>query len=176
MLTAPAGSNGLLVIPHFSGSAAPYWNPIAKGLVFNMGLGTTRGEMCRAILEGIAGEITENISIMQENTQKAETVYASGGLTNFEEYCSILADNLQLKVNRRKNTEATLLGCLLSACVTMGIYPDYRTAFTRVVSGECREYQPRTENKEAYEKARALRKDIYNALSAADIYTKAQQL
>lgn len=54
---SPIGANGVMLIPHFEGSAAPYWNPFAKGLFFNLSLGTKRGDMSRAIFEGIVMEI-----------------------------------------------------------------------------------------------------------------------
>lgn len=31
----PLGANGLLLIPHFAASAAPYWNPEAKGILLD---------------------------------------------------------------------------------------------------------------------------------------------
>jgi xylulokinase/glycerol kinase len=39
---SPAGANGVVALPHFKGSAAPYWNPRAKGVFFGIGLDTTR--------------------------------------------------------------------------------------------------------------------------------------
>src|SRR5271157_2059137 len=37
--TSPVGSNGLILIPHFVGAGAPYWNPMARGILFGLSLG-----------------------------------------------------------------------------------------------------------------------------------------
>ncbi len=171
---APPGCNGVIVLPHFSGSAAPYWNPLAKGMFFNLGLGTKRSELCRAVLEGIAGEIADNIGLIAENVGEIDHVCVAGGLTRFPTYCQIMADNLQLPVLRRRNAEATLMGCLMSACVSLGIYPDYKTAYEAIVSGETERFEPIAENKAVYEKNRALRRAVYDALNAAGVYELAE--
>lgn len=54
---SPVGSNGLMMLSHFEGSAAPYWNPLAKGIFFNVSLASKRSDFTRAILEGITLEI-----------------------------------------------------------------------------------------------------------------------
>jgi len=61
----PLGANGLLLIPHFAASAAPYWNPEARGILFGLSLGHKRSSIIRALLEGIAFEIQKNISIIE---------------------------------------------------------------------------------------------------------------
>jgi len=70
----PLGANGLLLIPHFAASAAPYWNPEAKGILFGLSLGHKRSSIVRAILEGIAFEIQKNISIMENYTDEIKEV------------------------------------------------------------------------------------------------------
>ena len=77
------GSNGVIVLPHFERSAAPYWNPMAKGLIFNLTLGTKRADIARAILEGICLEITDNISLIEDVAGEINKVSVAGGLTRF---------------------------------------------------------------------------------------------
>ncbi|MEG1809940.1 MAG: FGGY family carbohydrate kinase, partial [Oscillospiraceae bacterium] len=169
----PAGSNGVLVMPHFSGSAAPNWNPLAKGIVFNLGLGSTRAEICRATLEGIAGEIADNIELIASIAGKIKCVYVAGGLTRSSEYCQIMSDNLGRVVVRRKNPEAAFMGCLMSACVTLGIYKDYREAFDNIAIEESEQFHPDPERGKVYGKARMLKRALYKSLDENGIYKMA---
>lgn len=52
--TSPAGANGLLVLPYFSGERTPFADPLARGTVVGLTLAHTRADLSRAILEGIA--------------------------------------------------------------------------------------------------------------------------
>ncbi|MFX1495622.1 MAG: FGGY-family carbohydrate kinase, partial [Promethearchaeota archaeon] len=63
---SPIGANGLIVIPHFVGAGAPYWNPFAKGIIFGLSLGHQRRDLYRAVLEGVAYEIKKNIEVFKE--------------------------------------------------------------------------------------------------------------
>ena len=171
---SPAGANGVISLPHFSGSAAPYWNPLAKGLFFNLGLGTTRGDLCRAVLEGIAGEISDNLALISHNAGAVERLYVAGGLTKSPLYCQIMADSARVKVVRRSNVEAALLGCLMSACVTLGIYPDHRAAFEAIAPKEAVTFEPNEVTARVYDKARELRHKLYASLDRDGVYTLAQ--
>lgn len=171
----PPGSNGVIVLPHFSGSAAPNWNPLAKGLIFNLGLGSTKGEISRAILEAIAGEIADNLELIAENCGKVQRLFVAGGLTRSPSYCQIMADSTQVNVIRRKNAEATVLGCLISACVSRGFYGDYETAFQAVMSGAEEEFKPDEALGRIYAQNREIKRAIYAALNAAKVYEMANQ-
>lgn len=166
----PPGSNGVIVLPHFSGSAAPNWNPLAKGLIFNLGLGSTRGEISRAILEGIAGEIADNLELISENCGKVNRLFVAGGLTRSPAYCQIMADSTQVPVVRRRSAEATVLGCLISACVARGYYEDCESAFLTIMSSVEEEFLPDPERGRIYAKNRAIKRAIYAALNSAGVY------
>ncbi|MGI5908050.1 MAG: FGGY-family carbohydrate kinase [Christensenellales bacterium] len=166
----PVGSGGVFVLPHFQGSAAPNWNPLAKGMFFNLTLGTTRGEMCRAVLEGIAMEIADNIALIEENAGAIDRVFLAGGLTKFPAYCQILSDALCKRAERRENSEASLLGCLMSAGVTLGHFEDYETACAAVIQSDKREFTPNKENAALYGRIREVKRALYGALDAAKIY------
>ncbi|MDO4566844.1 MAG: FGGY family carbohydrate kinase [Oscillospiraceae bacterium] len=173
--SSPPGANGAVALPHFSGSAAPYWNPLAKGLFFNLGLGTTRGDLCRAVLEGIAGEISDNLALISRNARPVERLYVAGGLTRSPLYCQIMADSARVKVVRRSNVEAALLGCLMSACVTLGVYKSYREAFEAIAPKQSQTFEPDEGASLVYDHARELRRQLYAALDRDGVYTLAQR-
>lgn len=51
---SPKGAKGLLCLPYFSGERTPIHDPHAKGVFFGLDLTHTRGDLYRAVLEGIA--------------------------------------------------------------------------------------------------------------------------
>lgn len=75
------GANGLLVLPYFSGERTPIHDPQAKGSFFGFNLTHTRGDMYRALLEGIANGTAHVIETYRELGQAPHRILAVGGGT-----------------------------------------------------------------------------------------------
>ena len=78
---SPPGANGLLVLPYFSGERTPIHDPQAKGAFFGLNLTHTRGDIYRAIFEGIANGTAHVIETYREVGQAPVRVLAVGGGT-----------------------------------------------------------------------------------------------
>lgn len=78
---SPPGANGLLVLPYFSGERTPIHDPRAKGAFFGLNLTHTRGDMYRAILEGIANGTAHVIETYAQVGHGPQRVLAVGGGT-----------------------------------------------------------------------------------------------
>ena len=50
----PPGADGVLLLPYWSGTMAPFWDPDAGGAVVGLRTGHGRGHYWRAMLEGVA--------------------------------------------------------------------------------------------------------------------------
>lgn len=170
--SSPLGSNGVMLIPHFEGSAAPFWNPYAKGMFFNLSLGTRRADMVRAIFEGIAMEIADNFSLIDVICGETNMVSVAGGMTRADLFNQIQADVFYKNVARYQNSEATSLGAVMGASVTLGIYNTYEEAFNNIVGKEDKIYKPDAENHIKYDKLRLRKLDLYNALNQRGVYEK----
>ena len=168
---APVGSNGVLMLPHFEGSAAPYWNPQAKGLFFNLSMASKRSDMARSVIEGIALEIGHNLSLVQGLGVPVNRVSLAGGLTSLEAFNQTQADIFKKESIRFENNEASSLGALMSACVSLGYYQDYKTAFDNIVTGNPRVYKPIEENVKKYDVLMERKKKLYDALNDGAIYS-----
>jgi xylulokinase/glycerol kinase len=170
---SPVGAKGVVLIPHFEGSAAPYWNSFAKGLFFNLSLGTKRSDMLRAILEGIALEITSNLALIENIAGNLDMVSVAGGLTRSDLFNQIQADAANKEVVRYKNSEASSLGALMSALVTLEYYDSYEEAFEKIVgTEELLSYQPDRDNHLRYNQVAARKMTLYNALDENDVYER----
>lgn len=164
------GSGGVTLMPHFEGSAAPWWNPLAKGMFFNLSLGTKREQLARAVLEGIALEIDENLELMESLIGRIDEVNVAGGLTKSELFCTIQASAYNRRVIRHANTEASSLGSVMNALVGLGVYPDLESAYQTMVSGERLVFEPETDAVRRYGQVRRLKQRLYHTLNDSGLY------
>ena len=78
---SPKGAKGLLVLPYFSGERTPIHDPTAKGVIFGLDLTHERGDLYRAVLEGIAHGTAHVIDTFREIGQPPARILAVGGGT-----------------------------------------------------------------------------------------------
>ncbi|WP_058485012.1 FGGY-family carbohydrate kinase [Defluviitalea phaphyphila] len=167
---SPVGANGVVVLPHFKGSAAPYWNPLSKGMIYNLNLNTTKGDIARAILEGIVLENAQNIDIIASLIGRVDAVSVAGGLTNFDTYNQIQADAYNKRVEKYKNSEASSLGAFMSAAVTLGYFKSYKEAFESANVEKPVTYHVQAKNVMKYMKLKKRKKILYYALNEMDVF------
>jgi xylulokinase len=76
---SPPGARGLVMLPYFSGERTPIHDPHAKGVLFGLNLTHTRGDMFRALLEGIACGTNHIIETYLDAGQNPRAIFAVGG-------------------------------------------------------------------------------------------------
>lgn len=166
---APPGSGGVVLIPHFVGAGAPYWDPDARGVIVGLALGHTRAHLIRAIMEGACFEVRKSIEIMKELGLKFDEVRITGGATRSPLWNQIQADIYNIPVARGNVEEATSLGAAILAGVGVGIYKSVSEASeTMVQISERRE--PDEKNREVYDKLYKVHNDVYMALKEKGVY------
>lgn len=162
---SPVGANGLMLFPYFKGRGSPSWNPNAKGVMLNLTLDTSKSDFARAILEGIALEVAQNIKLIgrcYENSTKE--ILMSGGLTKLPLYNQIISDATALKVRVRDNNEATALGAWLSAAVATGIFNNLEEVIHAVLKEQSSAlYMPIEENRKQYSELCKIREQLYTS-------------
>jgi len=90
--SVPVGSNGLIVLPYFSGERTPINDPQAKGVIFGLTLSHTRADMYQACLESIAYGIEQHFQGYREIGVETGRIIAVGGGTRTEKWMQILSD------------------------------------------------------------------------------------
>ena len=78
---SPPGANGLVMLPYFSGERTPIHDVHAKGAIFGLNLTHTRGDMYRALIEGIAHGTRHVTDTFAELGQSPSRLLAVGGGT-----------------------------------------------------------------------------------------------
>ncbi len=165
VLSSPHGANGVLMLPHFEGSGAPYWNPEDTGVFYNMSLSTTRADMARAVLESIVMEMGENVKLFKKKLGRVSRICVSGGMTKFAPYNQLQADVYGSEVALYPNMESTALGAWISASVGCGLYSSHDEAFIEAqpVGSEII-FKPDGRQSSFYTTLGRKRKKIYQAL------------
>ena len=89
---SPLGAKGLIMLPYFEGERTPLHDPRAKGVFFGLSLKHNRGDLYRAVLEGIGFGIRHNLEAMREEGMRPERFLAVGGGTKNQAWLQIVAD------------------------------------------------------------------------------------
>jgi xylulokinase len=86
------GSDGLVVLPYFSGERSPVNDADARGMIFGLDIGHTRGHMYRAALEGVGYSINHTLQVMRAAGARAELMTAVGGGTKNPTWLQSVSD------------------------------------------------------------------------------------
>lgn len=95
---SPPGAKGLIALPYFEGERTPLHDPRARGVWFGLSLKHTRGDVYRAIMEGVAFGIRHNFEEMEAEGVRPRRILAVGGGTQNPLWLQIVADvcNIEL--------------------------------------------------------------------------------
>jgi xylulokinase len=86
------GSDGLVALPYFAGERTPIWDPLARGTIIGLTLSHTRKHVYRALLEGVAYGLRNNLEVMEEAGAKLKRIIAAGGGTKSRVWLQIVSD------------------------------------------------------------------------------------
>lgn len=88
----PPGAHGLIFLPYMAGERTPLWSSTARGVFFGLTYNTSRADMLRAIMEGCAFAVYDNLQIAEEHGVTVTEYLGSGGATHSPVWCQIKAD------------------------------------------------------------------------------------
>lgn len=118
-------TNGVYVVPAFTGLGAPYWNPYARGTVVGLTRGCKKEHFVRAILEAMAYQTYDILKIMeQESGVDIVSLKVDGGASNNNFLMQFQSDVLGVDVLRPKCVETTALGAAYLAGLAVGYWED----------------------------------------------------
>jgi glycerol kinase len=117
------GTGGLVFVPALTGLGAPHWDPYARGTIFGLTRGATKGHLARATLQAIAFQVRDVVDAISEDTEsKLSTLHVDGGAAANNLLMQLQANCLQIPVVRGKNLESTGLGAAFLAGIGSGIW------------------------------------------------------
>ncbi len=118
---AVADAGGVTFVPALAGLAAPWWKPSAKAAFTGMSLGTERGHLVRAAIDGIAAQVALlAIAAGRDLGSPLTRLRVDGGLTRSATLLQVQADLLQAPVEIYPSPHATALGVAEMAVIGAG--------------------------------------------------------
>ena len=127
----PAGSDGLLVLPHWTPGLS---TPNTRGAMIGFTDHHTKYHMYRAIIEGLNFALMDGMYGMERRSgQKIRHLYLGGGGSRSDEICQITANMFGLPVSRIQTHESCALGAAICSFVSLGEFTSYEDAIAHMV-------------------------------------------
>ncbi len=118
-------SNGVYLVPAFTGLGAPYWDPYARGALFGLTRGVKADHLIRATLESIAYQTRDVLDAMQQDAgEPLRALRVDGGAVANNFLMQFQADILGTPVERPQMRETTALGAAVLAGLACGFWGD----------------------------------------------------
>lgn len=158
----PAGANGLISLPFFTGERAPYWNADARGVLFGLTLNHDKRHIIRAILEGICYRMKSVLLSLEDVTGIAKEIRVSGSFTRSEVWMQLLADVLGREISLPNVEEGAAFGAAILGFYALGMVPGIDVAADMVEIKKI--FKPNMKKHASYEKLYAIYTQIYWSL------------
>ena len=129
----PEGPTGLCVTPHLIGTCNPEFNPHARGVIAGLDPGTTRSQVYKGILEGLACELSLITEALAEAVGDFGDIYVTGGGSRSTLGLQLRAALTGRRLHVMRSSEAVCLGAAILAGVAAGEYSDVGQAVEQVV-------------------------------------------
>jgi xylulokinase len=123
LASAAKSPTKLLVLPYWTPSGTPYFDVATPGVIAGLRMGTTRGEILRALLEGVALEMRLNLEILKESGCEVNELRAIGGGARSQFWTQLKADVIQRPITTLNVDEAGCLGAAMLAYAAVGGEP-----------------------------------------------------
>ena len=118
-------TDGVYVVPAFTGLGAPYWDGEARGLIIGITRGTKKAHIVRATMEGIALQVYDVLKAMENDLGiDIKTLCVDGGASKNNFLMQFESDILAASVKRPKVVEVTALGAAYLAGLNIGYWHD----------------------------------------------------
>lgn len=118
---SPPGAKGLLMLPYFSGERTPIHDPLAKGAFFGLNLTHTRGDMYRALIEGIAMGTAHVFETYRSVDAEPARALAVGGGTKNRPWLRATSDFCGVRQTVAEKTMGASYGDAFLAALAAGV-------------------------------------------------------
>lgn len=116
-------TDGVVLVPAFTGLGAPHWDSDARALLCGMSRGTNKAHIARAALEAIAFQVSDVLTAMQSDiAHPLKELRVDGGASQNDMLMQFQADLLNVPVLRPKMLESTAWGAAAMAGLKSGIF------------------------------------------------------
>jgi len=158
----PPASEGLIILPYFLGEKTPLFDPQARGVMFGLTLSHTRAHLFRAVLEAVIYGFRHHVEVLESAGYAPTRVLATNGGAKSAFWCQIAADVLGREVRSFPTHPGSAMGVAFLAGMTTGVFDRWEDI--QAFLGEYRDYTPKAENVEIYNRAYDIYRRLYTQL------------
>ncbi|WP_395014561.1 FGGY-family carbohydrate kinase [Dongia sp.] len=159
---SPIGANGVVMVPYWQGCMTPFWDSAARGVIAGLSGSTRRGDIYRALLEGLVLEqATCTMDVEQATGTTIDHFVAIGGGAASDLWVQILADATGRAVQRSETVEASSLGAAIAAAKGAGWTKTIAAATEAMAGRPTRSFEPDPKCQARYAELRAIHADLW---------------
>jgi len=158
---APIGSNKLLFLPYLFGERCPHTDANARGMFFGISSLTGKGEMARAVMEGVAFAFKDMFDLVLGFAEMNE-IYITGGGAKSELWGRIISNVINRELKVLNVEEGPAFGAALIAGVGAGVFESFKSAKDKTMK-VVKTYTPNPAEASEYEKFYRVFKGLYAA-------------
>jgi xylulokinase len=162
----PRGAEGLLFAPYLTGERHPHPDPLARGAFVGLTLRSGLGHMVRAVMEGVAFGMRDNLELLRARGVRPETAAVSGGAAQSQVWRQIITDIAGIPLYTVNSTEGAALGAAILAAVGAGAWSDVPAACADLIRS-VDVTEPEAAGAADYERLYPIYRQLYPALSTA---------
>lgn len=168
---APPGAKGLVFLPYLAAAASPRYDQNARGSLIGLTFQHTRGDIARAVIEGITLEQKDILTSMLRADIKFDHINIMGGATKSDLWNQLQADCYGYPVKTLQVKDAAVMGAAICACIGAGIFRDIPAASEVLVKPD-RTYYPNPAMTSFYDESYRMYCDAYEGLSAIKMFDR----
>jgi len=127
------GENHVYFLPYLMGERTPHNNPNARGTFIGMTMDTTKEDMTQAVLEGVAFALRDSFEITKSLGVDIKRIRINGGGAKSPLWCRIIANVLNVEVDKINSTEGPAFGAAILAAVGCGAYQSVEEACSKLI-------------------------------------------
>jgi glycerol kinase len=117
-----ASSEGVTVVPAFTGLGSPHWDPYARGTILGLSRGTNRAHLARAVVEAMSFQVADVVDAMGGAVDRPTVLRVDGGASVMGLLLELQADQTRIPVARPRSIETTGLGAATLAGLAEGVW------------------------------------------------------
>lgn len=160
---SPIGAKNLLFLPYLIGERSPRWNDKAKGSFVGLTLNHTRGDLLRAVMEGVGYNLDIILKTFKNSGNIIDELVLIGGGARNKIWQQILCDIFEVPILVPNYLEeATSMGAAITAGVGVGAFKDFDVVNKFIKINQ--ENKPNFETSEKYKIMNELFDEAYYSL------------
>ena len=128
--SSPVGANGVFFHPYLQGERCPYWDPNLRASFTGVSISSTRGDFCRALMEGVAFSLKDCYGTLEEMRLPVKRIFLIGGGARSKLWSEIVCNVFNRPVAVPTPGDASFGACLLAG-TGIGVFADVKDAVAK---------------------------------------------